>query len=80
MDKNIGCYNGEANILLAISNASLSYGNGKCTNDSVRGLFPSLPYVWKLICPIYQYESFQIHFVNSIKKRKKKTGESKVRL
>lgn len=37
MDGDVGCYNIEAKVLLTISNASLSSGNRKFTNDPVSG-------------------------------------------
>lgn len=39
MDGDVGCYSIEAKVLLTISNASLSSGNRKFTNDPVSGFF-----------------------------------------
>ena len=54
MDWNVGCYKIEAKVLLTISNASLSSGNKKFTNDPVSEFFHSLQYIWKFIYLIHQ--------------------------
>ena len=48
MDWNVGCYKIEAKVLLTISNASLSSGNRKFTNDPVGGFFHSFTVYLKI--------------------------------